>query len=530
MSDLILTAPPTTGIFFPPEQDMAIADRLAQLANEEQRKALEGLDPQLLLHDFSFWGRPSQLYAMNSCSHVIAMLSGRGSGKTRSLAEWVHKKAMENPGCFIGLVGRTVADVRDTIINGESGILAIAPEDQMPTYVPSNRKITWPNGSTAMTFSAEKPDQIRGPQFHFAAADELAAWPSRAPGGGLANAWDNLKIATRLGEKPQIFVASTPRRVPMIIEILNSAHQEVLDGVPEDKRKYTVIRGTTYANRHLSTVYRETVTSMYEGTSLAKQELEGELLGAVDGALWTPEIIDNFRLDIKADIPDPLSFPFRVIGVDPSVSDKPNDECGIVVVCSTGGRNPHKRHGYVYEDGSLQGRPGEWAKRAVRLAKKYQAIVVAEDNNGGEMVRMVIQAEDPTVKVLLVRSTKSKQVRAEPVVLAYEQGRMHHVMHFGVLESQMTAWDPENSTYSPDRLDALVIASTGLLIRQKGTGGVAPMRGRRDSDTPPPHRREMALPRSSTGNQMHHYRPQTHLVYRRRRVPRRKRRQVEETV
>lgn len=507
MSTLTLTAPPSVGIFYPPEEDLAVADKVAQLAEEEQRKVLEGMEPELLLHDFSFWGRPSQLRAIESCSHIIAMLSGRGSGKTRTLAEWVHKKAMGNPGCRIALVGRTVADVRDTIVNGESGLLAVAPEHERPNYVPSNRAVTWPNGSVATTFSAEKPDQLRGPQFHYAAADELAAWPSRAPGGGLANAWDNLKIATRLGDAPQIFVASTPRRVPMIVEILNSAWAEERDGVPEDKRNYTVIRGSTYANRHLSSVYRDTITSMYEGTSLARQELGGELLGAVDGALWAPEMIDAHRFSAQ-DEPDfdPLTLPLRVIGVDPSVSDKPNDECGIVAMAATFSRNPYKRHGYVLEDGSLQGPPGKWAERVVNLARKYRAFVCAEDNNGGEMVRMVIKAIDPEVPVILVRSSKSKQVRAEPIVLSYEQGRTHHIDFFGELESQMTSWEPEVSTYSPDRLDALVIAATALLVaRPKGmSGSITIAQGRANST--PIHRREL-VPSTRSASTAHLYRP-----------------------
>lgn len=506
---MTLTAPPTVGTFLPPQEDMALADRIALLAEEEQRKVLDGLEPQQLLHDFAFWGRPSQLIALNSTAQFIAMLCGRGGGKTRTLAEWVHKKAMENPGCRIALVGRTVADVRDTIINGESGIMTVAPESEKPHYVPSNRTVTWPNGSIAQTFSAEKPDQLRGPQFHYGAADELAAWPTRAPGGGLANAWDNLKIATRLGEKPQIFVASTPRRVPMIIELLNKTWEEEQAGIPEEKRKYTVIRGTTYANKHLSTAYRETVVDMYEGTSLAKQELEGELLGAMDGALWAPWMIDDHRITKDADWVDPLNYPIRVVGVDPTVSDHPTDECGIIAMGSTAHRIPHKRHAYVFEDASLKGSPRKWAKEAIRMAYKYRAIIVAEDNQGGEMVRMVIQHEVaeqqrkaveageqplPDVPVRLVRSTKAKQVRAEMVVLAYEQGRVHHTDVFGMLETQMTTWEPEVSNYSPDRIDALVIAATALTIRQRGMAHrVGPPQVSKDSGFVQPHQRRLAI-------------------------------------
>jgi phage terminase large subunit-like protein len=236
-------------------------------------------------------------------------------------------------------------------------------------------------------------------------------------------------------------------------------------------------------------------------------------------------MIDNHRLTKEDDWIDPLNYPIRVIGVDPTVSDHPTDECGIVAMGSTYHRIPHKRHGYVFEDASLKGTPRVWARRAIEMAYKYKAIIVAEDNQGGEMVRLVIQAEiaeqqrkaielgeepKPNIHVKLVRSTKSKQVRAENVVLAYEQGRMHHTDVFGLLETQMTTWEPEVSTYSPDRIDALVIACTAFVIRQRGMAErVGPPRVPKDSKIPLPHRRLIAIGPSPDDP----YRPRERLSY-----------------
>lgn len=450
------------GTYYPADKDLALADMIALLPPEKQAEAMDGMDPATLLHDFSFWGRPSQLDALKSNKWLISLLAGRGYGKTRTLAEWVHDKAMKYPGCRIALVGRVTSDVRDVIIMGESGILACAEPENKPKYVATLRRVIWPNGSEAMTFSADIPDQLRGPQFHFAACDELASWRVKATGGGLTNAWDNVRIATRLGSNPQIFVATTPRRVPMITEIMSLAQSE------EDR--VTLIRGSTFANRHLSESYMDVVTGLYAGTHLGAQELEGELLGDIDGALLTMGTIDDSR---DLDSPPPLlSLPLRVIGVDPSVAESPSDECGIVAVGSTGERKMHERKAWVYEDFSLVGSPHVWAKAVVAAAKKYQAVVVAENNQGGEMVKMVIRAEDPTVPVVLVRAQHGKMLRAEPVVLAYEQGRVQHTDYFTDLEMQLTGWIPGETRKSPDRLDALVHGLTALLVKKpKSWGG-----------------------------------------------------------
>ena len=450
----------TLGTYYPSDSDLALADKIARLPVEQRNEIMSGLTTDLaaeaLAYDFSFWGRPSQLDAMNSTTPFIAMLAGRGYGKTRSLAQWVHKKAMEMPGSRGLLVGRVTSDVRDVIIMGESGILNVTPPSECPRYVATMRRIVWPNGSEAMTFSADLPDQLRGPQGHWAACDELGSWRQRpsASSMGIANAWDQVKIATRLGANPQIFVATTPRRVPTIRDILKIAQ--------ETPHKMTLIRGSTTANRHLSPEYLDTMLGMYAGTSLAAQELDGLLLGDTDGALLNMDLIDEYR-DLA---PPPISsLPLRVVGLDPSVAENPNDECGIVLAGATGEREPFRRHAYIYEDWSLKGGPNQWAKAATALAKQHNAVIVAEQNQGVELVRMVLTAADPTVPVILVRAQQGKQLRAEPVILAYEQGRVHHADYFPQLEDQYTTWVPAESKYSPDRVDAAVHALTALLVK-----------------------------------------------------------------
>lgn len=444
----------SVGHYFSPEEDMSVADTVAALPRESQDEILDGLSMDKLQYDADFWCRPSQLALINSSHWLNVALAGRGWGKSFTLAKAMHKYAMENPGCFLALVGRTTADVRDVLILGDSGLMNVIDPKERPTYKANVRRIVWDNGSEAMTFSAERPDGIRGPQFHAAFCDEVGSYRVN-PGSGLANAFDQIKIATRLGDNPQIFVATTPRRVPAILDIVKQAENE-----PD---KVLLVRGSTMANRHLSETYKDVVTSLYDGTALGKQEIEGELLADVEGALLPQGVIDDSREE-HHEQNFWAKLPYRVVGVDPSVSSRPNDECGIVVVGSTGERKLYKREGYVLEDASVLGSPDVWAQRVVEMARKYRAVVVAEDNQGGEMVRMVIQAIDSQVPVTLVRSSAGKMARAEPVGLAYERGRVHHTDWFTELEAQLTSWAPDQGMASPDRLDALVHAATALLV------------------------------------------------------------------
>jgi phage terminase large subunit-like protein len=320
----------------------------------------------------------------------------------------------------------------------------------MPLYEPSKRRLTWPNGNVALLGTADEPDSLRGVQANYSWADEVAAWRQTPDAAGMTS-WDNLRVATRLGTNPQILATTTPKRVKLLYDLLGEADRT---------GKIWVSRGSTMDNAgNLSSSYIDAITGVYEGTRLARQELYGEMLDAVEGALWTDELIENNRQNGM-----PSSVPLRVIGVDPSVAENPRDECGIVVVASTGERDLYKRQSWVIEDASVLGSPTVWAQRVVAMARKWGCPVVAEVNQGGALVRNAIQTIDPTIQVLEVHSKYGKALRAEPITLAYEQGRVHHIGFLAELESQMTSWIPGEGK-SPDRVDALVHALTALLIK-----------------------------------------------------------------
>jgi len=431
----------------------SVMEVLAAMSPEERAEALAGMDPEMLLWDWSVWARPEQQPPAGDDWNVWLVLAGRGFGKTRLASEWVREQAKyttEGQRRF-ALVARTAADVRDVIVEGESGIMNVSPPSERPHYEPSKRRLTWPNGNTATLFTADEPDSLRGPQFTHAWGDEVAAWRQTPDAAGMS-AWDNLRVGTRLGARPKLLVTTTPKRVPLLYSLIKEA---------ADKPGQVVItRGSTMDNAgNLSGAYLDTMLGIYQGTALAKQELYGEMLDDVEGALWTDEVLESYRLGGQ-----PSGVPLRVIGVDPSVAENPRDECGIVVVSSTGERDLYKRQAYVLEDASVLGSPETWANAVVRMARKWGCPVVAEVNQGGALVRNAIQAIDPAVKVLEVHSKYGKALRAEPVTLAYQQGRVHHVGYHADLESQMISWIPGQGK-SPDRVDALVHALTALLIK-----------------------------------------------------------------
>lgn len=430
----------------------SLAQIIAAMSDEERAEVLAGLDPDALQWDWSFWGRPEQQRPEGDDWNIWMYLAGRGAGKTRTASEWVREEAKyTNTGQRrFALVARTAADVRDVIVEGESGIINVTPPSERPLYEPSKRRLTWPNGNTATCFTADEPDSLRGPQFTHAWGDEVAAWRQTPDGAGLT-AFENLRIGTRLGQNPKIMITTTPKRVPLLYELLREA--ETHPG------KVIITKGSTMDNTgNLSQAYMDGILGVYEGTRLAAQELYGEMLSDVEGALWTVELIDKTR---QMSAPN---APLRVIGVDPSVAENPRDECGIVVVASTADRDLYKRQSWVLEDASILGSPDVWANRVVAMARKWGCPVVAEVNQGGALVRNAINTIDPSVKVLEVHSKYGKALRAEPITLAYEQDRVHHVGFLADLESQMTAWIPGEGK-SPDRVDALVHALTALLIK-----------------------------------------------------------------
>lgn len=431
----------------------SLAEQVSELPPEQQEIILRNYDPETLQWDWSFWARPEQQFPADDSWDVGLFLAGRGAGKTRSAAEWIREKAQDTSQGKLRflLVARTAADVREVLVEGESGILSVSPPSEKPEYRPSIRRLIWPNGNQAFCTSADEPDSLRGVQAHYSWGDEVAAWRQTPDGAGLT-AWGNLRFATRLGKNPQIIATTTPKRVQMLWDLLAER---------EKTGRVFITRGSTLDNAgNLGAAYLDGILGQYEGTSIGKQELFGEMLDAVEGALWTDDMIS------KAQGTWPPYAPLRVIGVDPSVAENPHDECGIVAVASTGEPDLYKRKAWVLEDASIKGAPDVWAKEVVRLSKKYGCPVVAEVNQGGALVRNVIHNIDPTIKVLEVHARNGKQLRAEPVTLAYQQERVEHVSNNNLteLENQMTSWIPGEGK-SPDRVDALVHGLTALLIK-----------------------------------------------------------------
>jgi phage terminase large subunit-like protein len=366
-------------------------------------------------------------------------LAGRGAGKTRSAAEWVQEKANAHPGCRIALVGRTPADVRDVMIEGESGLIAVAT-DGRPTYQPTKRRLTWPNGSIAQTYSAEVPSQLRGPQHHFGWCDEPAAWTDAPKGDVLDTAWNNLLLGLRLGQNPQCVFTTTPKPNALIRTVLGRATT-------------VVTRGTTYDNlANLAPSFRDEVLATYEGTRIGRQELLGELLDDVEGALWTIGMLDEHRVTVAPDMRR------IVVAIDPSGGSGPNhDEQGIVVA----GQGVDGEF-YILADRSCSLSPHGWASRAVAAYHEFQADrIVAERNYGGDMVESTIRQVDSRASVKVITASRGKAQRAEPVAALYEKGLVHHVGALTKLEDQLTTWTPQDGT-SPDRMDALVWAVTDL--------------------------------------------------------------------
>ena len=365
-------------------------------------------------------------------------LAGRGAGKTRSAAEWIIERA-KTPNLRLALVGRTPADVRDVMVEGESGIMACGRGMNIQ-YEPSKRKLTFPNGTIAMTYSAEVASQLRGPQHHYAWADEASSWTDAPKGDSLDTAWNNLMLGLRLGTAPQVMVTTTPKPNRLTKDILG-------------RKSTTITRGSTYDNLdNLAASFRQQVLDSYEGTRLGRQELLGELLEDVEGALWTNQMLESALVE---EVPTMQRI---VVAVDPSGGDgEGNDEQGIVVA----GKGVDGFY-YVLADRSCKLTPQGWASRAVGAYNEFSADkLVAEKNFGGDMVKAVIAQIDKNISFKMVTASRGKVQRAEPIAALYEQGKVRHVYGLQDLEAQMTGWTPEDGT-SPDRMDALVWAMTEL--------------------------------------------------------------------
>src|SRR5712691_2282502 len=416
------------------------AQRLASLPPEERQAVLAHLSVEarrVLRYTWEFWARPQQLPPIDRPWHTWLLLAGRGFGKSRAGAELVGAWARV-PHTRIALVAETAADARDVMVEGESGLLACAPPWCRPTYEPSKRRLTWPNGSLATTYSGDEPDQLRGPQHHKAWADEPAKWRYADA------AWDNLELGLRLGDGPQVVATTTPRPIPLLTTLLQDPGT-------------VVTRGSTYDNAaHLPPSFLRRVLGKYEGTRLGRQELHAELLEDTPGALWTRAMLEATRVRTLP--------PLRriVVGVDPG------GEAGIVVA----GLGEDK-HGYVLEDLSISGSPDTWAGQAIAGYHKHQANRVAvEANHGGDMVITTIHTKDKIVATKKVWASVGKYARAEPISALYEQKKVHHVGMFAALEDELCSWVPGEGLPSPNRLDALVWALTELMLGGTATPGI----------------------------------------------------------
>lgn len=436
----------------------SLAEQVAALPEEKRNEVFFGYtdaDHEALKYNADFWLRPEQKIPDGDW-FITALVAGRGFGKTLTASQWIRRMAMENPGCRIAIAGRTVADVRNVMVNGESGVLAVHPDHERPEYKAHVATLFWPNGSQAMLLSSEAPDSARGPQFHYAVGDEFAAWKTTVDSSG-ATLFSNIIAATRLGDEPKILLATTPKRTLVMKELMEKAKD------PEEK--ITIVSGSTFDNTSLSAKYVKNFVRQYGNSDLAKQELYGEMLGDAEGLLFTDKMIEDSRVNAEGKPNLPRNLPLRFIAVDPSVAENPRDECGIIAIGSTLERDLSSRHAYILEDYSVHGNPQYWAEAVVEAAREQRTkFIVAERNQGGALIQMAINAIDPTLKVFTVVATKGKQLRAEPVVMTMQQGRVHFNNVLPTLEEQLVFFDPEDKSTSPDRMDAMVWGVTAALI------------------------------------------------------------------
>jgi phage terminase large subunit-like protein len=401
---------------------------------------------------FEFWALPHQLPPEGDWKTWV-ILGGRGAGKTRAGSEWVRSMVEgglpQDPGRArrIALIGETYDQALAVMIKGESGILACSPPDRRPTWIASERRLQWPNGAEARVFSAHDPEALRGPQFDAAWADELAKWPNAQA------TWDMLQFGLRLGPHPQQMVTTTPRNVSVLKDIL--------------ARESTVVtKATTEANRaYLAPSFLEEVRAQFGKQRLGRQELDGELLEAAEDALWTRTMLDSLRVGAA---PEGASV---LVAVDPPVTGhEGSDNCGIVVVAVDRTGPPHQWSAVVLADRSVKAAsPQEWAEAAVAAYHRFGAErLVAEVNQGGDLVETITRQVDPTINFRAVRASKGKAARAEPVAALYEQGRVKHLGCFKELEDEMCLMSLRgfDGTGSPDRTDALVWALTEGLLAQ----------------------------------------------------------------
>ena len=400
-----------------------------------------------LLHDWSFWARPSQLPPPGEWFCWL-LKAGRGFGKNRAGAEWIRGEVETGRRGRLALVAETAADARDVMIEGPSGILAVSSPRFRPRYEPSKRRLTWPNGAMATIYSADDPEQLRGPEHDGALADELGKWRHDEA------SWDNLMMGLRRGSDPRVVAVTTPRPTALIKRLISEPGT-------------VVTHGTTHENRtNLAPSFFSQILRRYKGTRLGRQEIEAELLEDAEGALWRLVLIDKHR---AASAPALMRV---VVAIDPAATSKSSSNETGIIVAGVGADND----GYVLDDLSGIYTPDGWGRRAVQAYDTQQAdTILGEQNNGGEMVEHVVRTaaqalhregkrSSAHVVYRAVHASRGKRTRAEPVAALYEQGRVHHVGGLSTLEDQMCSWEPNSGADSPDRMDANVWALTDLMV------------------------------------------------------------------
>lgn len=405
---------------------------------------------------------------------IWIILAGRGWGKTRTGAEDAIKFALEHPKSRQALVAATFADGRDTMVEGESGILGILPPSLLEDWNRSLGELVLTNGSRMKIFSSQQPERLRGPQHHRAWADELAAWEY------LQETWDMMMFGLRLGENPQIIITTTPKPLKFIRNLLIRAQQ------PEGG--VVVTTGSTYENaKNLARAALQELKSAYEGTRLGRQELRAEMLTDVEGALWRQSDIDDHRLQdyLVPEVFDVVST--IAIGVDPAVTSLGTSAAtGIIVAAKTRGPCPFchmatSPHALVLDDQTIKGSPFEWGTQIVKAYDDWKAgKIIPEVNQGGDLVISNLRTIRDALPIEPVHASRGKVVRAEPVAGLYQQGKVHHLgPRLADLEEELTTWDPETAEASPDRLDALVWVLTDLMVPSVVSGTVSKMKDKR---------------------------------------------------
>jgi len=422
---------------------------LASLPAASRQDLIQSLSPKEAedtLYDWAFWARPNQMPPRKRW-RVWLICAGRGFGKTRVGSEAskgfashegyqakLFGEVVAKPGSRGALVGRTAADVRDVMIEGESGILACSSPDFRPIYEPSKRRLTWPNGTIATAYSADEPSLLRGPQHHWAWCDELAAW--KRP-----EAWDQLLFGLRLGEDPRVIVTTTPRPTRIIRDLI--------------KDPLTMVtRGSTKENAaNLAIPFLAELVKKYEGTTLGRQELHAEILDEMPGALWTRATIGAAQTNRR------VEYVRIITAIDPAVTAKEGSNETGIIVAALGSDGDY----YVLDDRSMLASPDAWMRAAIDAHDEHKGDrVIAEVNQGGDLVETLLRTIRKDVPFDTVHASRGKRTRAEPVAALYEQGRVHHVRPLPDLEDQLVNWEPGIDADSPDRLDALVWAITYL--------------------------------------------------------------------